>query len=249
MADILEVVDDGASKWFKEALSPSRDPNPDGLGVKVPKGDPEKAPPGRIHLLLGCSIARDAGIGVEDGDLVLNRAIGGNTWAKVSSSLDEDLRLWREAADVFGMERGRVVIWLSGNEAYDRLTGLNLMNDAPRGQLEAIIRGVLAAVGAVSEPVVLGPLARFWVDRLLPWEHTASYKLDRKEKEAAEEEEASFISLGKTLTKKLRGRHVVVEECRQWYQSDGVHLTREGYRKVAGAELFPSWLTVNNNLW
>ena len=249
MADILEVVDDGASKWFKEALSPSRDPNPDGLGVKVPKGDPGKAPPGRIHLLLGCSIARDAGIGVEDGDLVLNRAIGGNTWAKVSSSLDEDLRLWREAADVFGMELGRVVIWLSGNEAYDRLTGLNLMNDAPRGQLEAIIRGVLSSLGAVSEPVVLGPLARFWVDRLLPWEHTASYKLDRKEKEAAEEEEASFISLGKTLTKKLRGRHVVVEECRQWYQSDGVHLTREGYRKVAGAELFPSWLTVNNNLW
>ena len=63
---------------------------------------------------------------------------------------------------------------------------------------------------AVSEPVVLGPLNRFCVDLLLPWEHTASYKLDRKEKEAAEEKEASFISLGKTLTKRLCSHVVVV---------------------------------------
>ena len=249
MADVLEVVDDGAAKWLQDALS-SGDLHPDAPGAVVGKGGRHgKAPPGRVHLLMGCSVARDAGIGVEEGDLVFNNARGGNTWAKVARDLAGDLRLWREAAEAFQMDLGQIIIWLSGNEAYDRDTGENLMNEAPRGLHEAVIRGVLAEVRAVAQPVVLGPLARIWVDLLLPWEHTAAYKLDRKVKESAEAEGATFISLGKTLTRKLRGRHVVVEECRPWYERDGIHLSRAGYRKVAGAELFPSWLTVNSNLW
>ena len=239
MSDVLEVVDAGASQWFDEALyGASRDPVPD-VGKAASS---RAASQDKMHLLLGCSIARDADLGVPDGDLLLRRARGGNTWAQVSADLADDVRRWREAAAAFGLDLGRPIIWLSGNEAYDRSSGCNLLADEPRGRLEAVIRVVLSTLRETSEPVVLGPLPRFWVDRLSPWEHTAAYKLDRKVREAAG---ADFISLGKTLTKKLRRRHVVVEECRQWFANDGIHLSPEGYQKVAGAALFPPWLRVN----
>ncbi|KAF0307889.1 hypothetical protein FJT64_020845 [Amphibalanus amphitrite] len=150
---------------------------------------------------------------------------------------------WRKAATAFGLDPGTIVLWFSGNEAYDRRTGANLLVDAPRGPLEAVIRGVLYAVRAVAPTVVLGPLPRFWVDSMLPWEHTAAYRLDRKVKESAAEGE--FVSLGKCFTTKMSKRHVVLDKARAWFRRDGVHLTREGYCKVAAVDTFPTWLSMD----
>lgn len=247
MADVLEVEDAEAAAWFARQggrpgspLPSSGDPVPDD-GEGPPAGD---QPFGRVHLLLGCSIARDAGleVGSED-DIVIDLTTGGNTWSRVASHLRDDLRSWRNAAVIFGLELGKIIIWLSGNEAYDRHTGSDVISEAPPGQLEGVIRDVLAAVRQVGTPVLLGALPRIWTDRLLPWEHTPAYKLDRKVKEAAAEGE--YHSLGKALTKKLQGRHVLVDDCREWFRPDGIHLSRAGYAKVASASVFPSWLTIS----
>ena len=93
---------------------------------------------------------------------------------------------------------------------------------------------------AVSAPVLLGALPRFYVDRLWAWEDTAAYLLDRKVCEAAHVGE--FVSLGKSLTKKLCRKHVLVDDCERWFLQDGIHLSPSGYAKVSQVEKFPQWL-------
>ena len=141
------------------------------------------------------------------------------------------------------MSCGQVIIWLSGNEAYGRHTGRNLLAGVPWGDIEAVIADVLARVRQVATPVVLGPLPRIYADRRRLWEDTAAYLLDRKVREAAQDGE--FLSLGKRLTKKLRGRHAVVDDCQTLFRPDGVHLSRAGYTKVCGAMSFPRWLMID----
>lgn len=253
MADgCLELVDAEASAWLAgqaaglSSVSPS---SSDHLTEEKsrPPSSQSRTPPvrdestGTIHLLLGCSIARRARLSVAVDDMLLNRARSGNTWRRLKNKLEGDLWHWRQAAAAFGMRCGAIIIWLSGNEAYDRETGANVLAGEPRGPLEEVIQEVLEKVRAASATVrLLGPLPRFYVDRLLRWEATAAYRLDRKVKEAARPGE--FCSLGKSLTKKLNGRHVVVEDARRWFAEDRIHLSREGYRKIAGVELFPRWL-------
>ena len=140
------------------------------------------------------------------------------------------------------MSRGQVIIWLSGNEAYDRHTGRNLLAGVPWGDMEAVIASVLARVRQVATPVVLGPLPRIYADRLTLWEDTPAYMLDRKVRATARCGE--FISLGKSLTKKMRGRHTVVDDCAQWFSADGVHLSRAGYTKLSLSTQFPPWVVM-----
>ena len=206
MADCLEVEDATASDWFAQQTEGRRADSPSSGDLNPDMGGRSFRPclrtnPGRMHLLLGCSIARDAGLEVTDADdMILNLARGGNTWKKLSASLNNDFQRWRQAATAFGIELGHIIIWMSGNEAYDKRTGCDRLIAKPRGPLESLIQEVLKAVREVAKPVVLGPLPRFWTDRLLPWEHTAAYRLDRKVKEATVPGE--FHSLGKSLTKK-----------------------------------------------
>ena len=230
MTDVLELNDADAPRWF--ARQGARDPDPEA--------------PARIHLLVGCSIAKGSKMDAEGDDLVVNRARSGETWSKLADLQSDDIRTWQRAASCFGLEKGSVIIWISGNDAYDKHSGANLfldMDPIEEQRLEATIRDVLAAYREVAAGVVvLGPLPRFAHDRFLPWEHTAAYKLDRKVKEATTKEE--FHSLGKALTMKLKRRHVVRDECADWFSVDGVHLTPAGYRKVAAADSFPKWLHV-----
>ena len=51
-----------------------------------------------MHLLLGCSIARDARLGAAGADVVLSRARGGNCWRKLAERLSQDLDVWRREA-------------------------------------------------------------------------------------------------------------------------------------------------------
>ena len=90
---------------------------------------------------------------------------------------------------------------------------------------------------------LLGPQPRFYVDRLLRSEAMAAYHLGRQLKQAARP--GRFAPWGRALKKKLACRHVVVEDAHQWFAEDGIRLSREGYRKVAGVALFPRWMCVD----
>ena len=237
-SDVLDVVDAEASAWLAQQQASGSGDQPQPTPV-----DQSARPPPAMHLLLGCSVARDARLRVEAPGIILNLARRGNTWQKVAAHLDEDLDAWRRAAASIRMRCGWVVIWLSGNEAYDRHTGANLLADVSGRELEDTIRGVATRVREVSKLVLLGPLPRFYVDRLWIWEATAAYLLDRKVCEAALPGE--FVSLGKSLTKKLGGKHTLVDDCEGWFQPDRIHLSGAGYRKVSQVRKFPQWLRVD----
>ena len=250
MADVLELVDAEANAWLSgQTAGPSSASSSDRLTEEKSRPLPSRARPptvrreestGEIHLLLGCSIAKRACFSVSIDDMLVDRARSGNTWGRQEARLGLDLQRWRGAAATFGLRPGSIVIWMSGNEAYDRHTGANTLGER-RGPLEEAIHRVLGRLrAAATSVVVLGPLPRFYVDRLLRWESTAAYRLDRKVKEASRPGE--FVCLGKSLTKKLSGHHVVVEGTRGWFAEDGIHISPEGYRKIAAVTLFPRWL-------
>ena len=76
----------------------------------------------------------------------------------------------------------------------------------------AIAETINAAGASASSVLVIGPLPRI-AYVTLPWELTASYKIDRKTKIVTTENE--FVSVGKALTKKMsrKSRHLIIEEC------------------------------------
>ena len=240
MSDVLDVHDVAVADWLSDQMKK----------VGEPGGDPDPAF-GGICLLVGCSIARDARLEARNDDPVVNRARGGATWSSLSRRLPEDISAWRRAADAFRMSLGPIVIWLSGNDGYEKGTGRNLMTEGDAesaGRLERIMRDtIVMAHSAAPSVVVLGPLPRMACDRLLPWEHTAAFFLDRKTKEATDEVGGTFVSLGRGLTKKQRNRHVVKPECDCWFMPDGIHLSQQGYSKLGERSNFPAWLRLGDH--
>ena len=104
---ILDITDTEADDWLSGQLRSTDTELEDG----PPRGDSDaragSARPGRLHLLLGDSIARDSGLKAGDAaDEVLHRALGGATWASTLRRLPEDLAAWRSAAATFGMDQG-----------------------------------------------------------------------------------------------------------------------------------------------
>ena len=252
--DVLELSDPEAGAWLARAGSgrvrkPKRPASPDGshpAGKRVPHRD--GAPPGQMHMLVGCSIARDSRMEVAGDDLIINMAKGGETWPALKRKLPRLIEEWRRAASAFGLPLGSVIFWLSGNDAYEKDTGRNVFLTMPTEDVEELEHTVVETIGmaraTAASVVVLGPLPRIAYDETLPWEQTASYKLDRKVKEAAEADE--FVSLGKAFTMKMgrRSRHLITNECWQWFNGDGIHLSSRGYRKVAAVNKFPSWVVL-----
>ena len=201
-----------------------------------------------MHMLVGCSIARDSRMEVAGDDLLINMAKGAETWPKLKRKLPRLIGEWRRAARAFGVPLGSVIFWLSGNDAYEKDTGRNVFLTMPTREVEELEHTIVETIGmaraTAASVVVLGPLPRIASDDTLPWEQTAAYKLDRKAKEAAEADE--FVSLGKALTTKMgrRSRHLINEECWPWFTEDGIHLSSKGYRKVAAVNKFPSWVVL-----
>ena len=61
---------------------------------------------GCSHILLGDSVARDAGLNVAAPDLILKRPRGGDTWKKLADSIQKHVEMWQLAASSFGVPIG-----------------------------------------------------------------------------------------------------------------------------------------------
>ena len=109
MADVLEVVDEDASAWLARQEA-ERCPGSGDLHLPTLAAPSAPPSPDAMHLLLGCSVARDARLRVAAPGIILNQARGGNTWRNVAAHLEEDLDAWRRAAASLRMKRGRVII-------------------------------------------------------------------------------------------------------------------------------------------
>ena len=90
--------------------------------------------------------------------------------------------------------------------------------------------------------VVLGPMPRLAGEVVtFTWDSTTAFDLERALLEL--EVGCRLVMLGRALTRKMRrSRHGLVG-CQQWFDPDGVHLSPEGYAKLADAAALPIWLT------
>lgn len=199
---------------------------------------------GKLHLLIGDSVARYSGMRSRIiADRLLNLSRGGATWASVALQLPELMDEWRRVAAAEERRLGTAVVWLTGNDVYDRLSGLPSFTDE---SLECAAQNAVSVVrqlGRETEQIlVLGPLPRMSGEVMGGrWERTSAYHLERRLTHRLPGP-VRFLQLGRQLTKKLHNRHSVTAECAKWYSSDGTHLSREGYEKIA--DVLPVWLTM-----
>ena len=197
-----------------------------------------------LHLLMGDSVARDSGLRTRnDRDRVFCSARGGATWASLATKLPDILREWSAEAAELEYRRGKAIAWLSGNDVYHRRSLLQSYSDESlrvvADHATAITRRLLEEADDV---LVLRPLPRLSGDMIgLNWEHSASFQLERTLLRRLPSE-ISFVTWGRQLTRKARGKHSFTAGCLHWYEPDRTHLTAAGYRKLADAEQFPGWL-------
>ena len=220
--DVLTISDPGATSWLERRLP-------------------------KLHLLLGDSIARDSGmISRLRNDVIFSRARGGATWSSLGRSLPDLLREWSAEAEELGRTRGAVLVWITGNDVYNRYTGLSSYS-------ENILMDVSDHAGSVihtlmlqaTEVIVLGPLPRLSGEVMgTRWEQTAAFHLERRLFHQLPRG-TRFVPLGRQLTRKSGGRYACVAGCQGWYSGDGVHLSPAGYAKLADAAELPVWLRLS----
>ena len=237
MSDI-ELEDEEACSWFVKN-QPAASPEPGRFGNLFRKRRP------RLHLLVGDSVARRASLGSRfAGDQVLNRARGGETWSSLMQHLDTTVVSWQTVAAAEQLLPGTLIIWLTGNEAYSRLSWLSNFD---RELLDTVGRTATAVIfksrRLAEEVLVLGPLPRLAGEIAeASWESTAAFHLERTLLKL--EVKFQFITLGRALTRKMgRNRHGL-RGCETWFHTDGVHLSAAGYMKLADAAALPVWLVL-----
>ena len=221
MAEILELFDVDAGGW--------------------PAWAEQKVRQGRLHLVLGDSIARDANWSSRfQGDAFLNAARGGATWRSVRRHLSIDLAKWNAAVVRQGRRHGRVVLWLTGNDLYCRRTGQASWDQE---LLQSLSKAAEELVAALPKALVLGPLPRLGGEAGgAKWETTAAFHLERRLLHCLPTS-ARFVPMGRHLTIRRRGRQECPVACKPWFHADGVHLTKIGYQKLS--DFLPIWLCMN----
>lgn len=165
----LELSDVDAESWLSDQLRTEEHHRPETSavrGAERPLRTGSHRPlrantTGRLHLVLGDSIARRAKLEAADkNDNILKRATGGATWQRVLQNLPKDLEAWRSAARVFGMDRGCVALWLSGNDIYNRFTGFPNKDRDHLNEVVNVASQVVAYINNEKETdiFILGPL-------------------------------------------------------------------------------------------
>ena len=231
----LELEDDEAAGWLAAQAPPER---PSGLPVMRQ---------GQLHLLLGDSIPERAVFSTKQpGDQILNRSQGGATWFSVLERIERYNTSWLTAAAALGLNPGKAIVWLTGNDVYSRTTGLARYSDDSLKEIGRAARVVVQRLRThADEVVILGPLPRLAGDLYgCTWNSTAAYKLERTLICNGPGDIATIVTLGRLLTRKMGRKRNGLKGCEMWFRSDGVHLSPEGYCKLAGADAFPDWLVM-----
>ena len=251
----LEITDAEADVWFSGQLRgrrPSRtddSPADSRADIRLSGRDRSRSPLqecGRLHLLLGDSVAFRSGLGAVDaGDDFFNGATGGATWRTLLRSLPNKLEAWRSTCSSSGRSPGSIVIWMSGNDIYSRLTQLPHMEESHLSEVVDIAQEVLNRIRAEEDQVdiiILGPLPRLSGEVMgATWESTAAYHLERALLKRQLGENITVIKLGRALTKKIsHKRSGLCLGCLLWFDDDRVHLSPAGYQKLALH--LPSWM-------
>ena len=198
----------------------------------------------KLHVLLGDSIARRSGMRsrvAQDG--IYNGARRSATWGSLKKDWPEILQEWQRRADREGKIKGDAIIWLTGNDVYNKETSLPSYTQDSLERIGEVAREVVESVLMEADNVtVLGPLPRLSCDLIgLHWQVSAAYHLERKLLHRLPAQ-ATFVTLGRQLTRKLAGRHSFTPRCLGWYRGDRTHLSAAGYAKLSRAQLFPGWL-------
>ena len=183
----LKIMDDDAHAWFDGQL----------------RCDP------RLHLIMGDSVARRAWFRANVlEDRLLNLSTGGATWRTLSLRLRGDLEKWSAAAAASGRARGCILIWLSGNDAYSRVSGLATKDlvhlQAVQNDVRDVLRGIREG-GFTEEVVILGPIPRPAADLIGgTWESTGAYHLERALLKLQQGDNFKLVKLGRAVSKSLR---------------------------------------------
>ena len=186
---------------------------------------------------MGYSIARRSGLRSKfHQDRVVSRARSGETWRSLLKHVQADIRVWQLMAAAQGLRPGSIIIWLTGNDVYGRVSGLRSFDDDRLRKVGHKARAVVALVQRHTEEIViLGPLPRISAELYGDtWEAPASYHLDRTLRKSGLGGQVSIVTLGRALCRKIsRKRYGIRDGCEIWFRTDGVHLSGAGYEKVA----------------
>ena len=220
--DVLDIFDPEQKQWLASQYSTTF---PDGNG-------------GRLHLLLGDSIARDAQVSVATPDLLLNRTRGGDSWKRLCHRVAQELEDWHCAASGYGVTTGHVAIWMTGNDLYP-----DGDPERRRRQLATLKDNMTVVLDAVLEscPVVeiIGPLPRLRHDIGRAWEQCPAFHGERMSLAHFGGRVTHWL-VGRALTTYKKKRHVVGGRSSRFYTGDGVHLSEEGYERLLSR--LPEWL-------
>ena len=232
----LEISDGEAAEWFAANLPalPAEDDPP----------DPVRR--GRLHLLLGDSISERAGLAARSReDQILSRARGGATWTSLLERVGRDITAWQTAAAASGLDTGRIIIWMTGNDVYNRMSRLSSFDREQLLRIGLTAREVVQQLLPHGDVWILGPLPRLAGEvQGATWESTASYHLERTLLKEGLGQTCSFVILGRALTRKMGRKRHELKGCDAWFRSDRVHLSARGYAKLAEGGAFPEWLTM-----
>ena len=195
---------------------------------------------GKIHLLIGDSIARDSPIGVSAPDVLLRLVKGGHSWRRLAAEVEDSISSWKCAAEGHGHPLGSAVVWMSGNDLYPKRGNLIAGMD-----LDALAKDALRAVVALNtvaeEVIVLGPLSRFKFDQENTWTQTPAYLAERCLRHCLSDAANTRVeNIGRSLTA-MRGKcKALIPAVREYFAKDCVHLSNHGYARVMNK--VPGWL-------
>ena len=200
----------------------------------------------RLHLVLGDSIAHRADIASRyHGDSVLNLAREQReTWASLLERLPDALVTWRTVAEAKGVMRGTAIVWLTGDDVYSGPEGSSKFDaEVLDPAVEAATVVIIEIQQWAEDILIFGPIARLAGETFgCPWERTAAYHMERSLAKLGLG--VRVVYMGRNLTRKMGRKRHGLKGNDHWYLPDRVHLSAEGYAKLADSFLFPIWLTL-----
>ena len=199
--------------------------------ARVVRPLPNQPRVGEVHLLMGDSIARVYPFTVREPDRILNLAEGGMTFRRLADKVEENLTYWHMQLKDWEV-KGKVVLWLGGNDVYQRRGGRP--RRLPTEAVSAVINALLEKMPPTNI-VVLGPTPRQTDAR---WETSHAYHAEAALVDIIQKLDAR-IEVVRDLGRALGDRNHRMTRpgvfCR-----DGVHLTALGYNRVSIR--MPAWL-------